>query len=140
MRLLLGDPSGKHLASRDGERRIGGGVTGRVAAVLTHYAPLSDVVEIGLHDTPLYNSIYRFDDQLLVNTHVYGLLAAHTPQRPAAEVRKPSASVVVRDATGRVLMLRRTDNGLWTIPTGGLKKNETISACGIRECLSLIHI
>ena len=31
-------------------------------------------------------------------------------------------------------MLRRTDNGLWTIPTGGLKKNETISACGIREC------
>jgi hypothetical protein len=79
VRLLLGDPAGKHLASRDGERRIGGGVTGRVAAVLTHYASLSDVVEIGLHDTPLYNSIYRFDDQLLVNTHVYGLLAAHTP-------------------------------------------------------------
>ena len=31
-------------------------------------------------------------------------------------------------------MLRRTDNGLWTLPTGGLKKSETISACGIREC------
>jgi hypothetical protein len=32
--------------------------------------------QIRLHDTPLYNSIYRFDDELLVNTHVYGLLAA----------------------------------------------------------------
>jgi len=29
--------------------------------------------------TPLYNSIYRFDDELLVNSHVYGILAAYTP-------------------------------------------------------------
>lgn len=32
-------------------------------------------------------------------------------------------------------MLRRTDNGLWTIPTGGLKNNESIRGCAIRECL-----
>jgi hypothetical protein len=32
-----------------------------------------------LHDTPLYNSIYRFDDDVLVNSHVYGILAAFTP-------------------------------------------------------------
>ena len=32
-----------------------------------------------LHDTPLYNSIYRFDDEMIVNTHVYGILAAYTP-------------------------------------------------------------
>jgi len=79
VRLLLGDPAGAHLASRDGEQRIGGGVAGRVSAVLAHYEPLADLVEIALHDTPLYTSIYRFDDQMLVNTHVYGILAAHTP-------------------------------------------------------------
>jgi 8-oxo-dGTP pyrophosphatase MutT (NUDIX family) len=28
----------------------------------------------------------------------------------------------------------RTDTGRWTIPTGGLKKGETISQCAIREC------
>lgn len=39
IRLLLGDPGGTHLASRDGEARIGGGVAGRVAAVLAAYAP-----------------------------------------------------------------------------------------------------
>jgi transcriptional regulator with XRE-family HTH domain len=79
VRLLLGDPDGHQLAARDREQAIGGGVAGRVAAVLAHYRPLADVVRIRLHDTPLYNSIYRFDDELLVNTHVYGLLAAYTP-------------------------------------------------------------
>ena len=29
--------------------------------------------------TVLYNSIYRSDDQLLVNTHVYGIPAAQVP-------------------------------------------------------------
>jgi hypothetical protein len=35
--------------------------------------------QIRLHDTPLYNSIYRFDEEMVVNTHVYGILAAYTP-------------------------------------------------------------
>jgi transcriptional regulator with XRE-family HTH domain len=79
VRLLLGDPAGRHLASRDDEHQIGGGVTGRVRAVLTHYRAVTDVAQIRLHDTPLYNSIYRFDDEMIVNTHVYGILAAYTP-------------------------------------------------------------
>jgi len=56
------------------------------------------------------------------------------PGAPEPTSRKPSASVLVRDEDGRVLLLRRTDNGLWTIPTGGLKKGETIRQCAIREC------
>ncbi len=80
VRLLLGDPQGRQLAARDDEQAIGRGVVaGRVAAVLGAYRPLADVAAIRLHDTPLYNSVYRFDDELLVNVHVYGLLAAHTP-------------------------------------------------------------
>jgi ADP-ribose pyrophosphatase YjhB (NUDIX family) len=58
----------------------------------------------------------------------------HDPQAPRPTSRKPSASVVARDGTGRILMLQRTDNNLWTIPTGVLKINETITECGIREC------
>jgi hypothetical protein len=79
VRLVLGDPNGRQLALRDVEQAIGGGVAGRVLAVLEHYRPLADVAQIRLHDTPLYNSIYRFDDALLINTHVYGILAAYTP-------------------------------------------------------------
>ncbi|WP_345433809.1 XRE family transcriptional regulator [Actinoallomurus vinaceus] len=79
VRLLIGDPDGRQLAYRDTEKEIGGGVAGRVSAVLAQYRPLAGLAEIRLHDTPLYNSIYRFDDELLVNTHVYGILAAYTP-------------------------------------------------------------
>jgi transcriptional regulator with XRE-family HTH domain len=79
VRLLLGDPEGASLAGRDAEYRIGGGVAGRVRAVLDTYRPLAGLAEIRLHDTPLYNSIYRFDDEMIVNTHVYGILAAYTP-------------------------------------------------------------
>lgn len=79
VRLLLGDPDGEQLAARDREHCIGGGVAGRVAAVLSYYRQMPGSVQIRLHDTPLYNSIYRFDDELLVNSHVYGILAAYTP-------------------------------------------------------------
>ncbi|MFD9945078.1 NUDIX domain-containing protein [Nonomuraea sp. NPDC059023] len=56
------------------------------------------------------------------------------PEAPKPTSRKASASVFVKDDQGRVLMLRRTDNGLWTIPTGGVKKGETVAEAGVREC------
>ncbi|MFF2022266.1 helix-turn-helix domain-containing protein [Streptomyces sp. NPDC058171] len=80
VRLLLGDQEGVQLAARDAEYRIGGGVSGRVSAVLAHYRQhMPPTVQIRLHDTPLYNSIYRFDDEMIVNVHAYGVLAAFTP-------------------------------------------------------------
>lgn len=79
VRLLVGDPHGAQLRARDDEKSIGGGVAGRVAAVLAYYRPLAGRADIRLHDTPLYNSIYRFDDEMIVNSHVYGILAAYTP-------------------------------------------------------------
>jgi ADP-ribose pyrophosphatase YjhB (NUDIX family) len=56
------------------------------------------------------------------------------PDAPKPTSRKPSASVVVRDYRGHVLLLRRSDSGRWTIPTGGLKKGETLTGCAVREC------
>ncbi len=56
------------------------------------------------------------------------------PRAPAATSRKPSASVVLRNHRGEILLLRRAGSGLWTIPTGALKKKETVTACAIREC------
>ena len=53
----------------------------KIRNALTLYRPLLEVenVEIRLHQTVLYNSIYRADDQLLVNQHAYGIPAAHAP-------------------------------------------------------------
>jgi hypothetical protein len=46
-----------------------------------HYQPLVGVsgVEVHLHRTTLYNSIYRADDDLLVNAHVWGVNAYSAP-------------------------------------------------------------
>jgi ADP-ribose pyrophosphatase YjhB (NUDIX family) len=56
------------------------------------------------------------------------------PQAPRPTSRKPSASVVLRNNRGQVLLLRRAGSGWWTIPTGALKKKETLTACAVREC------
>jgi len=58
----------------------------------------------------------------------------HDPDAPKPTSRKASASVFVLDDSGRVLLLRRADNDLWTIPTGGIKKGETVAQCAVREC------
>jgi ADP-ribose pyrophosphatase YjhB (NUDIX family) len=58
----------------------------------------------------------------------------HDPAAPKPTSRKPSASVIALNSAGDLLLLRRADTGRWTIPTGGLKKNETLTACAVREC------
>lgn len=69
IRLLLGDPAGAQLAARDREHKISGGVAGRAAAVPGYYRQIPEAVELRLYDTPLYNSVYRLDDEMLVNVH-----------------------------------------------------------------------
>ena len=47
----------------------------------------------------------------------------------------PAASAVVVDDTDRILLVKRTDNGLWTIPGGAMEPGETIADCCRREVL-----
>jgi hypothetical protein len=56
-------------------------MSSKVHNVLTYYNELQDVENIAVyyHDTTLYNSIYRFDDEMLVNTHLFGTPAAYAP-------------------------------------------------------------
>ncbi|SET82187.1 XRE family transcriptional regulator [Nonomuraea wenchangensis] len=82
IRLLLGDPEGSEVASRGEDEGIGAEVmAARVKNTLALYRPLLDVrgVELRLHRTVLYNSLYRADSQLLINTHAYGTPAANAP-------------------------------------------------------------
>jgi hypothetical protein len=53
----------------------------RVRLSLSYIEPALDAadVRLRLHDTTLYNSIYRYDDEMLVNAHAYGVGAAHSP-------------------------------------------------------------
>jgi transcriptional regulator with XRE-family HTH domain len=79
--ILLGDPDGDRVATRGEEEGIGDVMAAKVRNVLAFYQDLHEVenVAIYFHNTTLYNSIYRFDDEMLVNIHLYGTPAAYAP-------------------------------------------------------------
>ena len=81
VRIALGDPDSPQVADRGTEEGIGGAMPAKVRNALALFRPLTAVpgVELRLHRAILYNSIYRADDQLLVNQHTYGIPAAHAP-------------------------------------------------------------
>jgi ADP-ribose pyrophosphatase YjhB (NUDIX family) len=43
--------------------------------------------------------------------------------------------VFVPDKSGRVLLIRRADNGMWALPGGFHDLDETPATCAVRECL-----
>jgi transcriptional regulator with XRE-family HTH domain len=81
VRLLLGDPKSEAVARRGQEEGIGASMAAKIENVLSFYRPhaLHTCMDVRLHATTLYNSLYRFDGDLLVNQHVYGVPAAHAP-------------------------------------------------------------
>jgi transcriptional regulator with XRE-family HTH domain len=82
VRILVGDPASREVARRSEEEGIGKTtLAAKVRNALAFYRPLDGEpgIEIRCHRTTLYNSIYRFDDEMLINTHVYGFMAAHAP-------------------------------------------------------------
>lgn len=82
VRLLLGDPDSQHVATRGADEGINEAMAAKIRNVLVLYSQALgnvDGIEIRLHDTVLYNSIYWADEKILVNTHVYGVPASHAP-------------------------------------------------------------
>lgn len=81
IRVLMGDPECEAVIRRgiDEGHRI---MDGKIRNALVNYRPLftsHPEIAFRLHDTVLYNSIYRVDDEMLVNTHVYGIGAYLAP-------------------------------------------------------------
>ncbi|MGF6884500.1 hypothetical protein ABIA39_005735 [Nocardia sp. GAS34] len=65
----------------------------KIRASLSYYRllPGQERCEVRLHDTTLYNSLFRYDDTLLVNPHIWG--------QPAS--------------ANQVLQLKRIDGTSW---------------------------
>jgi len=45
----------------------------------------------------------------------------------------PGARAIIRDKQGDVLLVRRSDNGTWSMPAGSMELNESILNCLMRE-------
>ncbi len=82
VRVLLGDPDCAQVAARGQEEEIGDAMAAKIRNVLAAYwRPYAQVpgISIRLHATTLYNSIFLFDDEMIVNTHAYGIPANFAP-------------------------------------------------------------
>ncbi|WP_280245923.1 NUDIX hydrolase [Nocardia abscessus] len=55
------------------------------------------------------------------------------PTAPTANSIKVAVSALVQDDEGRILLIRRTDNGKYSIPGGGLEAGETVAQAVVRE-------
>lgn len=81
MRLMFGDPESPALQQRGVEEGIGEGLSARAKLSLAYLEDAFGVpgLEVRLHTTTLYNSIFRYDDDMLVNMHTFGAPAAQSP-------------------------------------------------------------
>ena len=76
----------------------------KIRNVLVLYRALRETegVQFRLHSTVLYNSIYRADDELLVNPHVYGEPASQAPVMHLRRVVGGSMAKTYLDSFERV--------------------------------------
>jgi transcriptional regulator with XRE-family HTH domain len=81
VRIAVGDADSPSVQQRGQEEKFGHGIESRCRLALMHYRPLAGAqgIEIRTHGTTLYNSIYRADDQMLVNAHLWGVNAYGAP-------------------------------------------------------------
>lgn len=81
IRIAVGDAGSDNVRARGQEEKFGHGIESRCQLALMHYRPLIGVpgIDIRTHGTTLYNSLYRADDHVLVNAHVWGVTAYRAP-------------------------------------------------------------
>ena len=81
VRVCLADPDSRCVAERDHEEGLGGTMAARIRTTVDHFRPLFNVAGIDLryHRTPMYNSVIRADDQMLVTPHLYSLKGYKAP-------------------------------------------------------------
>jgi len=57
----------------------------------------------------------------------------HQPDAPKANSLVPGASAIVADGEGRIVLMRRSDNGRWALPGGVMDIGESIAHAVARE-------
>ena len=80
VRIVLGDPDSSHVDQRGHDEGIHDAMAAKIRNAILFSRPLATAgVEIRLHSTVLYNSMYRGDDEMLINQHIHGIAGAYAP-------------------------------------------------------------
>jgi transcriptional regulator with XRE-family HTH domain len=87
IRIAMADPGDKHVEERDEEEGLEGTLAARITSTIRHFRDIQQKpnIEIRFHRMPLYNSIFRFDEEMFVTPHLYKL---HGSKAPLLYIRK----------------------------------------------------
>jgi transcriptional regulator with XRE-family HTH domain len=124
VRLCWADPDSQAVDIRDREEGLRGTLAHKIRAALTYYRPLTEVsgCEIRLHRVGVYASLFRFDDVLLANPHIWGAPAS---ANPVLQLRRIEGSTWFDG-------YRRSFDAVWetAIPIGELEAEHRQSPAG----------
>jgi hypothetical protein len=81
IRAAIADPKSRHVADRDKEEDLALTLGVRIQTTLKYLGTLVDCQNFDLRyqDVPLYNSVFRFDDDMLVTPHLYATPGSSAP-------------------------------------------------------------
>lgn len=116
MRIALADPESAEVAARDDLERLGGTLPARIRATVVQLESLfsNTGVEIRFHAVPLYNAVYRFDDQMLITPYLYRLRGY---QHPLLHIKRLGPAGIF-EAYARQFEAIWTESRLVKVPNG----------------------
>jgi transcriptional regulator with XRE-family HTH domain len=81
VRMLFGNPDAESVHQRGADEGTGDAVAERIRNALVLLRPMLDLstIQVRLHDSTLYASIFRSDDRLMVNPHIFGVAGSIAP-------------------------------------------------------------
>ncbi|MGB8347222.1 MAG: hypothetical protein WCD86_20210 [Ktedonobacteraceae bacterium] len=81
IRIALADPTSLEVQKRDKEEHLGGMLPALIQATSHYFSELLDKEQVAIryHTAPMYNSIFRFDDEMYVTPHLYGTQGSKAP-------------------------------------------------------------
>lgn len=81
VKVAMADPDSEEAHRRDAEEQLNGGLLARIRTATYYFSEVRDIenVELRFHYTPMYNSIFRFDNHMFVTPHLYGVAGSRAP-------------------------------------------------------------
>jgi hypothetical protein len=90
IRIALVDPVSDEARRRDLEEGLDDGLIARIRTSTKYFGELAgfENITMRLHSTPMYNSVFRFDDQMLVTPHIFAIPGSKAPMLHLRRLRQ----------------------------------------------------
>jgi transcriptional regulator with XRE-family HTH domain len=80
VRIVIADPNGQAALDRDTEEGLDGLLLARIRSSIKYLRPVVDAgASLHFQNAPMYSSVFRFDDDMLMTPHLFGIPGKMAP-------------------------------------------------------------